>query len=79
MRFLADMGISTRTVTWLRSSGHNAVHLTEENLQRSDDEVVLAKARAEGRILLTMGFGLWLSFGSQSRTSTEHHTISAGQ
>jgi len=67
MRFLADMGISMRTVTWLRSSGHNAVHLTEENLQRSDDEVVLAKARAEGRILLTMD----LDFGYLLAVSRE--------
>ncbi len=74
MRFLADMGILMRTVTWLRSSGHDAVHLTEENLQRSDDEVVLAKARAEGRILSRWIWTLVI-FGSQPRTSTERHFI----
>lgn len=66
MRFLADMGISMRTVIWLRSSGHNAIHLSEENLQRSDDEV-LAKARTEGRILLTMD----LDFGYLLAVSRE--------
>lgn len=67
MRFLADMGISIRTVVWLRSSGHNAVHLSEENLQRSDDEAVLAMARAEERILLTMD----LDFGYLLAVSQE--------
>jgi predicted nuclease of predicted toxin-antitoxin system len=67
MRFLADMGISTRTVVWLRSSGHDAVHLSEENLQRLDDEEVLAKARTEGRILLTMD----LDFGYLLAVSQE--------
>lgn len=54
MRFLADMGISMLTVAWLRQQGHDAIHLREESLHRSPDEDVLAKARAEERILLTM-------------------------
>jgi predicted nuclease of predicted toxin-antitoxin system len=54
LRFLADMGISQRTVEWLRQQGHDAVHLREEGLQRLEDPDILAKARAEGRILLTM-------------------------
>lgn len=54
MRFLADMGISMRTVEWLRDQGHDAVHLSEEGLQRLPDEEILVKARVEGRILLTM-------------------------
>ena len=47
------MGVSPRAVEWLRSSGHDAVHLREEGLQRLPDEGVFAKARAENRILLT--------------------------
>jgi|SRR5579884_25362 len=54
MKFLADMGISMRTIAWLRQAGHDAVHLREEGLQRLPDEAVAAKAVAEGRILLTM-------------------------
>jgi len=54
MKFLADMGVSPRCVEWLRSQGHNAVHLHEQNLHRSSDYDVLRKARAEERILLTM-------------------------
>ncbi len=54
MKFLADMGISLRTVVWLREEGYGVVHLREEGLQRLPDEEILVKARAEGRILLTM-------------------------
>jgi len=54
MKFLADMGISLRTVAWLRNQGHDASHLREEGLQRAPDPEILAKARAEGRILLTL-------------------------
>ena len=27
MKFLADMGISPRTVNWLKAAGYDAVHL----------------------------------------------------
>ncbi|MCL5104899.1 MAG: DUF5615 family PIN-like protein [Armatimonadetes bacterium] len=53
MRFLADMGISPITVNELRRAGHDAIHLREEGLQRYDDDLILEKARAEARILLT--------------------------
>jgi len=52
MKFLADMGISTVTVDFLRSLGHNAVHLREQGLHRMEDPDILTKARQEGRILL---------------------------
>lgn len=54
MKFLADMGISLRTVMWLRSRGDDVVHLRDEGLQRLPDNEILIKARAEGRILLTV-------------------------
>jgi predicted nuclease of predicted toxin-antitoxin system len=53
MKFLADMGISLRTVSWLRNAGYDAVHLRDEGLQRLPDDQILVKARTEGRILLT--------------------------
>ncbi len=52
IRFLADMGVSPRTVKWLRSEGHDAVRLNEEGLHRLTDPEVLAKSLSEGRILL---------------------------
>lgn len=54
MRFLADMGISMRTVSWLHQQGHDAIHLREKGLQRLPDDEILAKARIENRVLLTM-------------------------
>jgi predicted nuclease of predicted toxin-antitoxin system len=54
MRFLADMGISLRTVEWLRSQGYDIVHLRDEGLQRLPDPEILEKARLENRILLTI-------------------------
>lgn len=54
MRFLADMGISQYTVSWLKEQGHDAIHLREEGLHRLPDSEVLKKAFNEERILLTM-------------------------
>jgi predicted nuclease of predicted toxin-antitoxin system len=54
MQFLADMGISLRTVDWLRDRGHDVVHLRDEGLQRLPDDEILEKARLENRILLTV-------------------------
>jgi predicted nuclease of predicted toxin-antitoxin system len=54
MQFLADMGISLRTVEWLREKGYNFVHLRDEGLQRLPDPEILEKARLESRILLTI-------------------------
>lgn len=53
MKFLADMGISPNTVSFLRGLGHDAVHLHEQGLDRLQDSVILEKAREEGRTLLT--------------------------
>ncbi len=33
IEFLADMGISLRTVSWLREQGYDVVHLRDEGLQ----------------------------------------------
>jgi len=53
MKFLADMGISPRTVAFLESRGHDATHLYEQGLGRLGDPAILQKARDEGRVLLT--------------------------
>ena len=59
MKFLADMGISPKTVTFLHALGHDAVHLTEQGLERLSDPDIVVKARQEDRILLVhdLGFG----------------------
>lgn len=63
MKFLADMGISTRTVAWLQAQGHDALHLRDEGMQRADDTEILTKARAEDRVVLTvdLDFGYLLA------------------
>ena len=53
MRFLADMGISPRTVDYLQDLGYDATHLHEEGLDRLSDSDVITKARRERRVLLT--------------------------
>ena len=59
MKFLADMGISLKTVAFLHALGHDAVHLADQGLERLPDRDIVAKARQEGRILLVhdLGFG----------------------
>lgn len=54
MKFLADMGISTKTVNWLGENDYDAVHLLELGLCRLPDQDVLEKAKYENRVLLTM-------------------------
>jgi predicted nuclease of predicted toxin-antitoxin system len=60
MRFLADMGISPKTIAFLNEFGHDAAHLHALGLSRMEDSAILNKAREEDRILLThdLDFGL---------------------
>ena len=53
MRFLADMGVSMRVVSWLREQGHDAVHLSDQGLQRLPNGEIFEKASEEGRVVLT--------------------------
>src|SRR5215470_8978927 len=53
MRFLADMGVSQRVVTWLQEQGHDATHLRDEGLQRLENGKIFTKALRESRIILT--------------------------
>jgi predicted nuclease of predicted toxin-antitoxin system len=53
MRFLADMGVPMRLVESLRSSGHDAIHLRDEGLQRLPNGKIFQKAIREERIVPT--------------------------
>lgn len=53
MKFLVDMDVSDAAARFLRGLGFDATHLRESGLQRLQDPKVLAKARDEGRILVT--------------------------
>ena len=71
MKFLADMGVSVSTVASLRERAHDAVHLRDEQLIRLPDTDILAKARLEGRVLLTfdLDFGDLLASSGQNLPS----------
>lgn len=71
MKFLADMGISLRTVAFLRDLGHDAVHLYEQGLGRLSDPDILRKARDEARVLLThdLDFGALMAAGGANLPS----------
>jgi len=53
MKFLADMGISPRSVAFLQERGYHATHLCEIGLERMSDADILEKARREGFVVLT--------------------------
>lgn len=53
MKFLADMGISPRSVEYLRSEGHDAIHLHELGLDSLSDPRILEMARDQERVVLT--------------------------
>jgi predicted nuclease of predicted toxin-antitoxin system len=53
MKFLADMGISPKTVGFLMERGYDTIHLYSEGLERLSDSDILAKALREERIVLT--------------------------
>ena len=68
MRFLLDMGLARSTADFLLKQGYDTVHLREQGLQRLDDRGIVAKARLEGRVILThdLDFGRIVAL-SQSR------------
>jgi predicted nuclease of predicted toxin-antitoxin system len=53
------MGISSQSAAFLQGLGHEAVHLSEQGLERLPDPGIVEKARQEGRIVLVhdLGFG----------------------
>jgi predicted nuclease of predicted toxin-antitoxin system len=65
MKFLADAGISPKTVAFLNGAGHDAVHVRKIGLQRATDAEIVRRARQEGRIVLTfdLDFGEILALG----------------
>jgi predicted nuclease of predicted toxin-antitoxin system len=48
------MGISPKTVRYLRAAGHDVVHLADEGLHRLPDPEIVVKARRESRVILTV-------------------------
>ena len=57
MKFLADMDISPKAVTFLQNLKHDAVHLHELGLDTLSDSEILEKAISGERILITHDLG----------------------
>ena len=53
IRFLLDMGLAQSTGEFLRSRGHDVVHLREQGLERLPDDQIVAKAQEEKRAIVT--------------------------
>jgi len=71
MRFLADAGISPRTVAFLHDLGHDAVHVRTLGLQRAQDPDLVRLAQSDSRIILTfdLDVGEILALGVHDRPS----------
>ena|SRR6185295_18532576 len=71
MRFLADAGLSPVTVDFLVQLGHEAVHVRMLGMQRAADAEIVARARAESRVVLTfdLDFGDVLALGVLDKPS----------
>ncbi|MGZ3753948.1 MAG: DUF5615 family PIN-like protein [Mucilaginibacter sp.] len=71
LRFLLDMGIAQSVALWLRSMGHDATHLNDEDLYKLPDKLIIEKAIIENRIILTldMDFGQLMALDKSKQTS----------
>ncbi|MDP2054676.1 MAG: DUF5615 family PIN-like protein [Acidobacteriota bacterium] len=71
MRLLADAGISPRTVEFLTSLGHEALHVRGLGMHRATDDAIVARAEADGSVLITfdLDFGDILALDVRDRPS----------
>lgn len=54
MTFKTDENLPAEAAATLRESGFDAQTVWDENLSGSDDQILAARVRSEGRILLTL-------------------------
>ena len=80
MNFLADIGISPKTVDFLRGLGHDAVHVSELGLPTASDPSILEQARLGNQTLLThdLGFGELLAVGGSPSSGNEGGSAEKG-
>src|SRR5262245_57491224 len=71
MRFLADTGVSPKTVEFLRQLGEEVAHVRGLGLERSLDSEIVERARADGSIIVTfdLDFGDILALGVLDKPS----------
>ncbi|MCC7291243.1 MAG: DUF5615 family PIN-like protein [Phycisphaerales bacterium] len=71
MKLPADLHISPRTVAFLRKLGHDVVRVADIMDPRSTDAAIIARARGEGRTILTqnLDFSRIIAVSGQSSPS----------
>src|SRR6266513_1913328 len=71
MRFLADAGVSPKTVEFLRQLGHDANHVRSLGLQRATDSELVDCARVDSSVIVTfdLDFGDVLALGVLDKPS----------
>ena len=52
-RLLCDQNIRTDTVAYLHSCGHDVISTRDLNLSEGDDDIILAEAVCQDRVVLT--------------------------
>jgi predicted nuclease of predicted toxin-antitoxin system len=70
MRFLLDMNLPPQLATWLRTQGHDAVHVVDDGLGASSDQEILMRAATERRIVVSFD----LDFGDILGTARQKGT-----
>ncbi len=53
MKFLVDENLSESVAEVLVENGHDAIHVRDIGLGRADDPVVMERAEAEGRVVVS--------------------------
>lgn len=71
MRFLADAGISPKTIDFLNQLGHQATHVRTVGLQKASDVQIVERAVADGSAIVSfdLDFGDILALGIMDKPS----------